>query len=73
MKTCARCGGFLIIENWLNCAGDLKQRGMPGTRCVNCGSIDDPVIIQNRRLSYHTSIENGARPPGRPKPSFVVR
>ena len=47
---CTRCGG-LLIENWweiIDCVGPMKIQGM---RCVNCGCIDDPVILANRRQS----------------------
>ena len=32
MKACTRCGGFLMMENWLNLVGDLKQKDIQGTR-----------------------------------------
>ena len=69
MKACTRCGGFLMIENWLNLVGDIKRKEIQGTRCVNCGSIDDPVILANRRQPYHTAVEDRARHRGRPMPS----
>jgi hypothetical protein len=45
---CMRCGG-LMIENWWGGIGSVKQRKLQGSRCVNCGCIDDPVIRANRR------------------------
>jgi len=45
---CMRCGG-LMIENWWGGIDSVKQRKLQGTRCVNCGCIDDPVIRANRR------------------------
>lgn len=73
MKPCTRCGGFLMVENWLNLVGNLKQRNIQGTRCVNCGSIDDPVILVNRRRAHHTPLEGIVRHRGPPTPSLVVR
>lgn len=66
MKACTRCGGFLMIENWLNLTGDLKQKDIQGTRWVNCGSIDAPVIFMNRPRPDHTSIDERARHRRRP-------
>ena len=72
MKACTRCGGFLMIENWFYLVGDLKPRDMQGTRCVNCGSIDDPVILRNRRHPRHTPVEGKARHRERTKPSVFA-
>jgi hypothetical protein len=50
---CVRCGGFLIIEYWGGLADnvrDTRLRRMKCVRCVNCGSIDDSVILENRLL-----------------------
>jgi hypothetical protein len=44
---CTRCGG-LVIENWWECVANVRQRKLQGTKCVNCGAIDDPVIVANR-------------------------
>ena len=51
---CARCGGFLVIED---CEGELvnyvrdgQLRTIGYARCVNCGCIDDPVIHENRLI-----------------------
>ena len=52
MKPCTRCSGFLTIENWFNIFQDGKQSQLQRTRCVNCGAIDDPVILANRRQPY---------------------
>jgi hypothetical protein len=44
---CIRCGE-LVIENWWDCVEDVSQKKLQGTRCVNCGAIDDPLIVANR-------------------------
>lgn len=66
MKPCTRCSGFLTIENWLDLFQDGKQSQLQRTRCVNCGAIDDPVILANRRQPYHAGIEDRAKRRGRP-------
>jgi len=50
---CARCGGFLVIEDWGGLVDNFREkqlRSMGCVRCVNCGSIDDPVIFENRLI-----------------------
>ncbi len=49
---CARCGG-LVIANQGDSVDDVGQRKLQGTRCVNCGAIDDPVILANRLRPCH--------------------
>lgn len=46
--TCVRCGGLMVSEfcmDLLNSAGELEIETL---RCVQCGDVVDPVIIQNR-------------------------
>ena len=48
---CARCGGFLVTEDWaglVDSVRDKRLRRMRCVRCVNCGFIDDSVIVANR-------------------------
>ena len=50
---CARCGGFLILEDWDGSVTSFREtqlRSMECVRCVNCGSIDDSVILANRPI-----------------------
>ena len=46
--TCLRCGGLLVTDVF----ADLWEIGGPmefeGLRCLNCGSIEDEVILANR-------------------------
>jgi hypothetical protein len=48
---CIRCGG-LVVENRWDCPVDVSQRKLHGTKCVNCGAIDDPVMVTNRLRSH---------------------
>ena len=41
---CPRCGGLMVAE-WCQ---DLSNNS--GQRCVQCGELIDPVILENRRL-----------------------
>jgi hypothetical protein len=54
--SCARCGGAMVIEEFLDDKG--SSLGFEGQRCLNCGHIEDSVIHINRgRASF---------PPSRP-------
>jgi hypothetical protein len=46
---CVRCGGLMVGEfcmDLLNSIGELEAETL---RCVQCGEVVDPVILQNRR------------------------
>jgi hypothetical protein len=51
---CARCGGFLVIEGWGGLIENIRERLLRTMRCVNCGSIDDSVILANRLIERST-------------------
>ncbi len=55
---CARCHGYLIKE-WLF---DLFGTAV-SWKCVNCGDITDPVILEHR--------QNGPPRPTSPNPARV--
>ena len=45
---CARCGGLMVLERYMDLQDDTGQIGMTALRCTNCGEVIDPVILQNR-------------------------
>ena len=50
---CARCSGFLVIEEWEGLVDTIRDKHLQRitcVRCVNCGSIDDSVILANRLI-----------------------
>jgi len=49
MERCPRCSGFMVTE-W---CGGLDQIGQ---RCVQCGELIDPVILQNRQLPFGSTL-----------------
>ena len=54
---CARCGGFVVIQDWDGSVTSFREkelRNMECMRCVNCGSIDDSVILANRHIERST-------------------
>ena len=42
---CSRCGGNMVFESFF---GSDEQ--FTGLKCVICGDVIDPVILQNREL-----------------------
>jgi hypothetical protein len=55
---CRRCGGFMIVEVGSPFSEDPAPSELQRSRCLNCGSIEDSVICQNRmgRICGHGSI-----------------
>lgn len=40
VRHCSRCGGLMVTEQLID---------LPAHRCVQCGEVVDPVILQNRQ------------------------
>jgi len=50
---CWRCRGLMVVmvvEGCFDFAGDGGHVDCLARRCVQCGEVVDPVILQNRRL-----------------------
>ncbi|ALA56578.1 hypothetical protein [Nitrospira moscoviensis] len=45
---CARCGGLMVVEHYMDLQDDTGQIGMTALRCTSCGEVIDPVILRNR-------------------------
>jgi len=63
---CARCGGLMVLEHYMDLQDDTGQIGMTALRCTSCGEVVDPVILQNRvkpvlNLLYGTKQRNYAQ------------
>ena len=52
---CPRCSGLMVAE-WCEDLSDYS-----GQRCVQCGELIDPVIMQNRQLSCGNTSEGAYR------------
>ncbi|MEQ1655600.1 MAG: hypothetical protein ABL960_07855 [Nitrospira sp.] len=44
----ARCGGLMVVEHYIDLQDDTGQIGLTAWRCMSCGEVIDPVILQNR-------------------------
>ena len=58
---CHRCGGFMVGEfciDVFNSAGELDVMAL---RCVLCGDVVDPVILQNRKRQQEAMAAKASR------------
>lgn len=46
---CSRCKGLMVVEQGFDSLTGVGPAAVPLRRCVQCGEIIDPVILQNRR------------------------
>lgn len=46
---CSRCRGLMIVEESFDSALGAARTDFLVRRCVQCGEVVDPVILQNRR------------------------
>ena len=46
--TCPRCQGFMAPESCFNLNYDAGEMEILAWRCLQCGELIDPVILQNR-------------------------
>lgn len=44
---CQRCRGLLVRETFDGLSPEADMM-LLSTRCINCGSIEDPVVLANR-------------------------
>jgi hypothetical protein len=49
-STCLRCGGLMVNEISLDLLKSSSELECATRRCVQCGDILDPVILQNRGI-----------------------
>jgi len=45
---CQRCQGCMVRDFFLDVMNVSGEMDFNGWRCVNCGNITDPVIVQHR-------------------------
>ena len=53
---CSRCQGLMVIEHGLDSLSGSGPANIPLRRCVQCGEIIDPVILQNRRMQNERAL-----------------
>ena len=50
---CARCGGLMVNDFCMDVLNSIGESRFDAKRCVQCGEVVDPVILENRR-TIHT-------------------
>ena len=45
---CTRCSGLVVVETFCDLREEISRAEFQGSRCLNCGWIEDPVIRANR-------------------------
>lgn len=56
---CARCGGLMLPENLYDQVLGFGPMECWGWRCITCGEIVDPLILQHRREQTASRREAG--------------
>ena len=46
--TCARCGGLLLTQHYMDLLDDTGQIDITAWHCTICGEVVDSVILKNR-------------------------
>jgi len=46
--TCTRCGGLMVDDSYMDILNNVGELKFAAKRCVQCGEVVDPVILQNR-------------------------
>jgi hypothetical protein len=58
---CARCDGLMVREKFEDLAGfGSGDHEYAGWRCINCGTIVDPVITAHRCLTSQAAATHPA-------------
>jgi hypothetical protein len=50
--TCTRCSGLMIVDHLLDMQESYLPMWMPALRCLTCGNIVDPNIV-DPLIHYH--------------------
>jgi hypothetical protein len=51
-STCARCGGLMVTDFYMDVISCIGETEFVAQRCVQCGEIVDPVILRNRGITH---------------------
>ena len=46
--TCARCGGLMVNDFCMDVLISIGESKFFAKRCVQCGEVVDPIILENR-------------------------
>lgn len=60
--SCARCGGFMVSHWCMNVNYDAGGMEILTKRCLQCGEVIDPVILENRLNPQREAMKKKTRP-----------
>ena len=60
--TCTRCGGFMVSHWCMNVNYDAGGMEILTQRCLQCGEVIDPVILENRLNPEREAMKKKTRP-----------
>ena len=60
--TCRRCGGFMVSHWCMNVNYDAGGMEILTKRCLQCGEVIDPVILENRLNPQREELKKKTRP-----------
>ena len=60
--TCTRCGGFMVSHWCMNVNYDAGGMEILTKRCLQCGEVIDPVILENRQNPNREALKKKTRP-----------
>ncbi len=60
--TCTRCGGFMVSHWCMNVNYDAGGMEILTKRCLQCGEVIDPVILENRHNPNREALKKKTRP-----------
>ena len=60
--TCTRCGGFMVSHWCMNVNYDAGGMEILTKRCLQCGEVIDPVILENRLNPQREAMKKKTRP-----------
>jgi len=49
---CSRCNGLMVVEEGFDSLLGVSETAAFLRRCVQCGEVIDPVILQNRQSQF---------------------
>jgi hypothetical protein len=58
---CHRCGGLMAREFCFDLQDETGKTGFWAARCLQCGELLDPLILQNRYAQDPTVLKDRAR------------
>ena len=61
-ETCPRCGGFMVSHWCMNVNYDAGGMEILTQRCLQCGEVIDPVILENRLNPQREAMKKKTRP-----------